>query len=93
MYELSCAAFSDSFVNFQIIPNYKPDDFHNTWILFWYNSFSKTSVETALKNFDLAISLIASYGMAAVWLFLSAADLQKKMIFEEIALPVWWGDV
>jgi Reverse transcriptase (RNA-dependent DNA polymerase) len=39
------------------------------------NSLSKTSVDTALKIFDLAISPIASYGIEAVWPFLSLADL------------------
>jgi hypothetical protein len=39
------------------------------------NSLPKTSVETALKIFDLAISPVASYGIEAVWPHLTMADL------------------
>jgi Reverse transcriptase (RNA-dependent DNA polymerase) len=39
------------------------------------NSLPKTSVETALKIFDLAISPVASYGIEAVWPYLTTADL------------------
>jgi hypothetical protein len=40
-------------------------------------SLPKTSVETALKIFDLAISPVASYGIEAVWQHLTTADLHK----------------
>jgi Reverse transcriptase (RNA-dependent DNA polymerase) len=39
------------------------------------NSLPKTSVETALKIFDLAVAPVASYGIEAIWPFLSPADL------------------
>ena len=39
------------------------------------NSLPKTSVATALKIFDLAISPVASYGIEAVWPYLTTADL------------------
>jgi hypothetical protein len=41
------------------------------------NSLPQTSVQTALKLFDLAISPVASYGLEAIWPFLTTADLFK----------------
>ena len=38
-------------------------------------SLPKASVDTALKLFDLAISPIASYGIEAIWPYLSLSDL------------------
>jgi Reverse transcriptase (RNA-dependent DNA polymerase) len=40
-------------------------------------SLNKTSVETALKLFDLAVSPVASYGIEAIWPYLSKNDLNN----------------
>jgi Reverse transcriptase (RNA-dependent DNA polymerase) len=40
------------------------------------NSLSKSSVDTALKLFDLAIAPVASYGIEVIWPFLSLHDLE-----------------
>jgi hypothetical protein len=39
------------------------------------NALRKSSIETALKLFDLAIAPIASYGIEAIWPFLTLEDL------------------
>jgi hypothetical protein len=40
-------------------------------------ALSLTSVETALKLFDLAVSPVASYGIEAIWPYLSCDDLNN----------------
>jgi hypothetical protein len=40
-------------------------------------SLNQTSVETALKLFDLAVSPVASYGIEAIWPYLSSNDLNN----------------
>jgi hypothetical protein len=40
-------------------------------------SLNQTSVETALKLFDLAVSPVASYGIKAIWPYLSSNDLNN----------------